>query len=184
MKNLQWNDSRSPLSQPRRRAVRPLVEGLEARLLLYAATGDQWTYDSRITYSFMPDGTSVGGVPSVLFQTLNAKYATATWENQIEAAASLWETAANVNLALVSDGGEAEGYQRRPAGRPAIRRHPHRHGAVAGGRPRRDVSAPAGQRRHRCRRHPLQLHRQLADRFQLRPDDRRRPRVRPRPGAG
>jgi Matrixin len=109
MKNLQRNDSRSPFSQPRRRAVRPLVEGLEARLLLYAATGDQWTNDSRITYSFMPDGTSVGGVPSALFQTLNSKYATGTWENQIEDAASLWETAANVNLALVSDGGQAEG---------------------------------------------------------------------------
>ena len=109
MPTLQRKDSRSPFSQPRRRAVRPLVEGLEARLLLYAATGDQWTHDSRITYSFMPDGTSVGGVSSVLFQTLNAKYATATWEHQIEDAASLWEAAANVNLALVSDGGEPVG---------------------------------------------------------------------------
>jgi Matrixin len=106
---LQAKNSRSTASSTRRRAVRPLVEGLEARLLLYAATGDQWTYDSRITYSFMPDGTSVGGVPSALFQTLNAKYATATWENQIEQAASLWQSVTNVNLALVSDGGEPEG---------------------------------------------------------------------------
>ena len=109
MHKLQLNRNRSTLSQMRRRAVRPLVEGLEARLLLYTATGDQWTYDSRITYSFMPDGTNVAGLTSVLFQTLNAKYATATWEGQIEQAASLWETVANVNLALVSDGGEAEG---------------------------------------------------------------------------
>ena len=109
MFRLQGKTERSPLSQPRRRAVRPLVEGLEARLLLYSDLGDQWTYDSRITYSFMPDGTSVGGVPSVLFQTLNAKYATSTWENQIEDAASLWETVANVNLALVTDGGEPVG---------------------------------------------------------------------------
>jgi hypothetical protein len=57
----------------------------------------------------MPDGTSVGGVSSVLFQTLNAKYATTTWEQQIEEAAALWENATNVNLALVSDGGEAVG---------------------------------------------------------------------------
>ena len=63
--------------------------------------------DSRITYSFMPDGTNVGGVPSTLFQTLNANYPTATWEQQIEAAASLWENVTNVNLALVSDGGRA-----------------------------------------------------------------------------
>jgi hypothetical protein len=81
------------------------LEGLEDRLLLYAGLGDQWTYSSRITYSFVPDGTSVGGVPSALFQTLNAKYPTATWEQQIEQAASLWEGATNGNLALVSDNG-------------------------------------------------------------------------------
>jgi Matrixin len=89
--------------------MQPDLEGLESRLLLYSALGDQFTNDSRITYSFMPDGTSVGGTPSVLFQTLNAKFATATWEGQIEAAASLWESATNVNLALVSDGGEPVG---------------------------------------------------------------------------
>ncbi len=85
------------------------LEGLEPRVLLYAALGDQWTYDSRITYSLMPDGTSVGGMPSVLFQTLNAHSATATWEKQIEAAASLWENVTGVNFAMVSDGGQADG---------------------------------------------------------------------------
>jgi hypothetical protein len=89
--------------------MRPLPELLERRLLLYSKLGDQWTYDSRITYSFMPDGTNVGGVPSVLFQTLNANYPTGTWQRQIEQAASLWESATNVNLALVADGGEAVG---------------------------------------------------------------------------
>jgi len=89
--------------------MRPRAEVLENRLLLYSKLGDQWTYDSRITYSFMPDGTSVGGVPSALFQSLNANYPTATWENQIEQAASLWESATNANLALVSDGGEPVG---------------------------------------------------------------------------
>jgi len=101
--------NRSAFSKTRDRAVRPLLEGLEDRLLLYAALGDQWAFSSRITYSFMPDGTSIGGVPSALFQTLNANYATATWENQIEQAASLWESATNANLALVSDGGEPVG---------------------------------------------------------------------------
>jgi Matrixin len=109
MPKLQQKHNRSTLSQTRRRAVRPLVEGLEARLLLYSDLGDQWTYDSRITYSFMPDGTSVGGVPSALFQTLNAKYPTATWQGQIEQAASLWENVTNANLALVSDGGQPVG---------------------------------------------------------------------------
>jgi hypothetical protein len=85
------------------------MDNLEDRILLYSAYGDQWTYDSRITYSFMPDGTSIGGISSGLFQTLNANYPTATWDGQIEQAASLWEGATNANLALVSDGGEAVG---------------------------------------------------------------------------
>jgi hypothetical protein len=86
-----------------------VLEGLEQRLLLYSTLGGQWTYGSRITYSFVPDGTSVGGTPSVLFQTLNAKYATATWEQQLQAAASIWENVTGINLALVSDGGQPLG---------------------------------------------------------------------------
>ena len=89
------------------RGMHPGLEGLEPRILLYSALGDQWTYSSRITYSFMPDGTNVGGAPSALFQTLNANYPTATWEQQIEAAASLWENVTNANLAMVSDNGAA-----------------------------------------------------------------------------
>src|SRR5262249_6653242 len=84
------------------RAARLTLEGLEGRLLLYATLGDQWTHGSRITYRFMPDGTSVGGMPSTLFQTLNARFAASTWQAQIEQAASLWENVAEINLALVS----------------------------------------------------------------------------------
>ena len=152
--------------------------------MLYSDLGDQWTYDSRITYSFMPDGTSVGGVPSALFQTLNAKYATATWEGQIEQAASLWESATNANLALVSDGGQPVGTNGDQQDDPRFGDIRIGDGAAAGGRSRRDVSAPAGQRRHRRRRHPVQFHHQLADQFQLRPDDRRGTRVRARTGPG
>jgi hypothetical protein len=78
-------------------------------MLLYSTLGGQWTYDSRITYSFMPDGTNVAGTASSLFATLNARYPTATWETQIELAASLWENVTGANLALVPDGGEAFG---------------------------------------------------------------------------
>ena len=80
----------------------------------------------------------------MLFQTLNAKFPTATWEGQIEAAASLWESATNVNLALVPDGGEPDGMRRRSARRPALRRYPDRHGAAQLVRPRRHVRAPPG----------------------------------------
>jgi hypothetical protein len=98
----------------RHRAVQPKLEGLEERLLLYSSLGAQWTYSSRITYSFMPDGTSVGGVSSVLFQTLNSRYPTATWQQQLKIAASLWENVTNANLSQVSDSGQpvgSAGYQ-------------------------------------------------------------------------
>src|SRR5271166_1244638 len=93
-----------PSSRPsQKRSARPLLENLEDRLLLYSAYGGTWAYGTRITYSFMPDGTSVGGTPSVLFQTMNAKFATATWEGAIEKAAAVWEAVANINLAQVPE---------------------------------------------------------------------------------
>ena len=71
--------------------------------MLYSAYGGTWAFGSRITYSFMPDGTSVGGTPSALFQTMNAKFATATWELQIQKAAAVWQAVANINLAQVPE---------------------------------------------------------------------------------
>src|SRR5271157_5398453 len=65
---------------PRSRAVRPRLEELEDRFLLYATTGNQWAKPIRITFSFVPDGTQIGGVPSNLQKTLNARFATATWQ--------------------------------------------------------------------------------------------------------
>src|SRR5208337_11452 len=100
-----------PSSKPSvKRSARPLLENLEDRLLLYSAYGGHFAYGSRITYSFMPDGTSVGGTPSVLFQTMNARFPTAVpvWETAIEKAAAVWEAVANINLALVSDNGSPE----------------------------------------------------------------------------
>jgi hypothetical protein len=91
------------------RSARPLLENLEDRLLLYSAYGGTWAYGSRITYSLMPDGTNIGGTPSVLFQTLNAKFSLATWELQFQKAAAVWQAVANINLAQVSDNGSPEG---------------------------------------------------------------------------
>jgi hypothetical protein len=109
MRGLRITNNRLGNKSPCTRFVRPQLEGLESRLLLYSTLGDMWTYDSRITYSFIPDGTSVGGTPSVLFQTMNANYPTASWQQQIEQGAALWENATNANLALVSDGGQPVG---------------------------------------------------------------------------
>jgi hypothetical protein len=58
-----------PRNRVDRRRLRPLVDRLEQRTLLYSETGGQWTFGSRITYSFAPDGTSIGGVPSTWDQT-------------------------------------------------------------------------------------------------------------------
>ena len=85
------------------------LENLEDRLLLYSTLGANWVYGSRITYSFVPDGTSVGGTPSVLFQTLNARFPTTTWQQQFQRAAAVWQAVANINLAQVPDDGTAIG---------------------------------------------------------------------------
>ena len=94
---------------PRSKAVRPRLEELEDRFLLYATTGNQWAKPNLITISFMPDGTSLGGVPSNLQATLNAHFATAAWQAQIEDAAAVWEKVANVNFSLVTDNGSPLG---------------------------------------------------------------------------
>jgi hypothetical protein len=93
----------------RSRAVRPRLEVLEDRFLLYATTGTEWAKPQRITFSLVPDGTSIGGVPSNLQQTLNAKFATSSWQAQFLNAATVWEKVANINLSLVSDSGSPLG---------------------------------------------------------------------------
>ena len=98
-----------PSSKPSvKRSACPLLENLGDRLPLYSTYGGTWVYGSRITFSFMPDQTSVGGTPSVLFQTLDARFAQATWELQFQKAAAVWQTVANINLSQVSDDGSRE----------------------------------------------------------------------------
>ncbi len=92
----------------RKRSTCPLLENLEDRVLLYSAYGGTFVYGSRITFSFMPDGTSVGGTPSALYQTLNAKFSQATWQLQFQKAAAVWQAVANINLSQVSDNGSPE----------------------------------------------------------------------------
>jgi hypothetical protein len=85
-----------------------VVEGLEDRKLLYATLG-YWYQPTRVTYSFMPDGTSIGGTPSSLFQTMNQYESTAAWESAFQQAAAEWEDVAKINFAPVSDDGSAVG---------------------------------------------------------------------------
>src|SRR5690349_21352854 len=92
-------------SPTRPRAIRPSLESLEGRLLLYATTGMLCPKPKLITYSVVPDGTSIGGVPSNLQATLNAHFATSDWKAQFAKAAAAWQKMANVNFTLVSDNG-------------------------------------------------------------------------------
>ena len=73
--------------------------------MLYSTYGGDWVYGSRITYSFAPDGTSIGGTPSILFQTLNAKFTQANWQLQFQKAAAVWQAVANIKLSQVTDDG-------------------------------------------------------------------------------
>src|SRR5690348_13907032 len=93
-------------SSSRRRAERPALEPLEGRRLLYSASGALWPNPAVITYSFVPDGTSIGGVPSNLNAALNAEgITTAACQAAIQGAAAVWEDVAKINLVQVADNG-------------------------------------------------------------------------------
>jgi hypothetical protein len=88
--------------------MRPSLEGLEKRELLYSTTGGLWSQPQRVTFSFAPDGTSVGGTPSAWFQTMAARgISQTTWQNQFRTAAAIWEAVTNINLVEVPDNGTA-----------------------------------------------------------------------------
>ena len=97
------------LSQRRRNRHRPLdLEYLEIRAVP-ATFGVPWADPSRLTLSFAPDGTPIAAHTSTLFQTLNAQQPTAVWQREILQAFQTWAVQANINIGLVSDGGQAFG---------------------------------------------------------------------------
>ena len=102
------------------RATRPAVEGLEDRVLLYSTTGGQWTYPVEITYSIIPDGTSIGGIPSTLQQDLSQQVPSYEpgWQQQIQKAAAVWEAVAGINLVQVADDGSPIGTAGNQQGDP------------------------------------------------------------------
>jgi hypothetical protein len=96
------------LSQRKRRRRRPVLEVLEGRAVP-ATFGVPWADPSRLTLSFAPDGAAIAAHSSSLFQTLNSQQPTATWQREILQAFQTWAVQANINVGLVSDGGEAFG---------------------------------------------------------------------------
>ena len=110
-------DNARPL---RAKSAQPRLEGLEDRLLLYAAETSWWAYPARVTFSLVADGTSIGGTPSNLYATMNSYLSTATWQADLAKAAATWEGAAKVNLVQVSDDGSAIGSGNYLQGSPTI----------------------------------------------------------------
>ena len=159
----------------RKRALRPALEGLEGRMLLYAVTGDHFTYGSRITWSLMPDNTALGSYSSNLISTLDNELGPeSTWLPAIEDAFAQWEYVANVNFAQVADDGEPFDYGNIQQGSSEF--GDIRIGGFAEGSNILAFhhAAPRLQRRLRFRRHPPEYLDRLAHRQQLRPRDRGR----------
>lgn len=102
-----------PTSRPRRpqRQSHPLgtFECLEPRRLLHAPNGGAWPHPELITVSFMPDGTDIGGTPSNLFATMDVKWPTATWQDEILRGLQEWAASSNLNFSVVPDDGSPFG---------------------------------------------------------------------------
>src|SRR5947209_2387627 len=111
-------------AKPPARRTRPQLEALESRLVPYSVSGNAWLNPQLLTVSFVPDGTllssGVGGNGyNNLNATLNAKYATATWQAEILKGLQAWAQYANINFAVVADNGTTAGqgaYQQGDAG--------------------------------------------------------------------
>lgn len=85
------------------------IEQLESRILLYAASGNEWPHPELITISFEPDGTNLGGVYSDLNSVFNGNSSLAGWQNEIIRAAQVWAAQTDINFLVVSDSGAAIG---------------------------------------------------------------------------
>jgi hypothetical protein len=78
-----------------------------------------WTYANRITFSFAPDGTNVGGYPNTLNATLASQgITTAVWQQQFRQAAATWAAVTGLNIAEVSDDGTTFGAPGNQQGDP------------------------------------------------------------------
>lgn len=84
------------------------MEVLEGRVVP-ATFGVPWQDPAHLSLSFAPDGTTIAGHTSSLFQSLNAHESTSTWQREVLQAFQTWAVRANINIGLVPDGGQAFG---------------------------------------------------------------------------
>src|SRR5262245_60978820 len=86
------------------------LEALEERWMPYSTTNNVWPHPERITISFEPDGTNLGGPASNLFATFNSRFGSASvWQDQILKAAQLWAQQTGINFVVVADNGADSG---------------------------------------------------------------------------
>jgi hypothetical protein len=92
-----------------RSTYRPVLEGLEERLVPYVLSGYFWA-NPNVSASYMPDGTLISsGYPSNLLATYNAGYPTATWQHEFARALQTWADASPLNFHFVADAGSPQG---------------------------------------------------------------------------
>ena len=91
-----------------KRRARFQIECLEDRAVP-ATFGVPWGDARNLTLSFVPDGTTIAGHSSTLFQTLDATGPTAAWQQTILQAFQTWARNANINIGVVPDGGQPLG---------------------------------------------------------------------------
>jgi hypothetical protein len=93
----------------RRPLLSPCLEQLEDRAVP-AQFGTPWADGTSITLSFVPDGTTIDGSPSVLYQTMLAQGMTPDqWQMEMVRAVANWTNSTNLNVGIVADGGQAIG---------------------------------------------------------------------------
>src|SRR5438552_12946925 len=83
------------------------LEHLEDRCVP-AVFGNPWIEPGHLTLSFAPDGTSINGRASQLFQDMNAHFG-AGWQREILRAFQTWADYGNINLSVVADTGRPFG---------------------------------------------------------------------------
>jgi predicted Zn-dependent protease len=88
--------------------TRLVLESLEDRCTP-SSLGQPWPDPGQLTISFAPDGTQLAGAPSNLFKTLNGLAPTIQWQQIILKAFQTWAANTNINIGLVTDGGQPFG---------------------------------------------------------------------------
>ncbi|MBY0228928.1 MAG: matrixin family metalloprotease [Gemmataceae bacterium] len=90
------------------------VELLEPRDVP-ATWGNPWP-DTRLTISFAPDGTDIGGQASSLMRRLDSLAPRDVWQREMLRAFQAWSAIAGVEFGVVADGGQAFGTAGQPMG--------------------------------------------------------------------